>query len=420
MAAVHPRVRSLFHGLRTEGAGTGREAVAIGTGVFIGCLPFYGFHLMLCLAVGWLLRLNRLKMYFAAHISNPIFAPALVFAELQTGAWLRRGSFHAVTLATATTTDLSVFGVDVLVGSLVMGSVLGTSLGAATYQMSRGSRDDEAFLDLVRESSDRYIETSLTAWEFARGKLRSDPVYRAVVCDQLLPSGGTLVDIGCGQGLELAVLADAGRRFRAGHWPASWHPPPEFDRIIGIELRPRVAGVARQALNGDVEIVAADIRSQPLAGCRTALFFDVLHMMPRDEQETLIAATVTALEPGGVMLVREADASAGWRFTAVRLGNRLKAIALGSWTQRFYFRTPGEWLACFAGHGLSAELRPMGNRAFANVLIRVTKPDRRRSPRSTTEFTRLTTTVDTEDMGVPSRLKEGSSSVSAVSSVVES
>ena len=38
------------------------------------------------------------------------------------------------------------------------------------------------FLDLVRDASDRYITASIVAWEFARGKLRGDPLYR---CDGL-------------------------------------------------------------------------------------------------------------------------------------------------------------------------------------------------------------------------------------------
>jgi hypothetical protein len=87
----------------------------------------------------------------------------------------------------------------------------------------------------------------------------------------------------------------------------------------------------------------------------------------------VIASTVAGLEPGGVILIREADASAGWRFAAVRASNRSKAIAFGAWRQRFYFRTADQWLACFAAHGLTAELRPMSSEMFANVLFRVTR-----------------------------------------------
>ena len=77
---VTSRLRRVVWELRTEGAGPAREAAAIGLGVFIGCSPLYGFHLLLCLAVGWCLGLNRLKMYLAANISNPFVAPFLLLA----------------------------------------------------------------------------------------------------------------------------------------------------------------------------------------------------------------------------------------------------------------------------------------------------------------------------------------------------
>ena len=66
------RLRRIFYDLRTEASGPGRDAAALGVGVLIGCSPFYGFHLLLVWSVGWLLRLNRLKMYLAANISNPL------------------------------------------------------------------------------------------------------------------------------------------------------------------------------------------------------------------------------------------------------------------------------------------------------------------------------------------------------------
>ena len=47
------------------------------------------FHLLLVAGIGWLLGLNRLRMYVAANISNPLFAPALIFAEIQLGAGFR-------------------------------------------------------------------------------------------------------------------------------------------------------------------------------------------------------------------------------------------------------------------------------------------------------------------------------------------
>ena len=363
----------MFYGLRSEGAGAGREAAAVGVGVFIGCLPLYGFHLVLCWITGWVFGLNRLKIYLAANISNPLIAPLLIFSELQTGAWVRRGVFHELTLQAARTTDLSVFGLDILTGSLTIGTTLGAVIALVTYLSVRGTADDALFLDLVRDASDRYMRASILTWEFARGKLRGDPLYRSTVCGGLLPSGGTLVDIGCGNGLTLAILAEAQTRFKEGRWPSTWNPPPQFDRLIGIEVRARPVGVAREALGSDATIVHGDARATNVGPCRVVLLFDVLHMLGSSEQEALLAAVSASLEPGGVALIREADASGGWRFAAVRFGNRVKALAFGHWRQPFDFRTTDEWLACFALHGLAGQVRPMSaGTPFANVLFRVT------------------------------------------------
>ena len=317
-------------------------------------------------------------------------APWLVFLEIQTGAWLRRGSFHPLTVEAITTTSLAVFGADVLVGGVVIGAVLASFAAWLTYALLRGNCNRGPFAEFVRLASDRYIETGIIAWEFARGKLRIDPIYRAAACDGLLRgasdqpvpaagdppgsgSGRTLLDVGCGLGLTLALLAEAARAQRTGTWPAEWPSPPCFDRMVGIETRRRIAAMASAALAGDAEIIAADIREVMPFRAHVVLLFDVLHMMREDEQDSLLAAMASSLEPDGFMLIREAIAGAGWRFTAVRWGNRFKALAFGSWSQRFHFRTVSEWHACLARHGLHAEVRDMSEGTpFANVLLIVT------------------------------------------------
>jgi uncharacterized protein (DUF2062 family) len=359
--------------LRTEGSGLGREAFSIGLGVFVGCSPLYGFHLLLCWALGSVLRLNRLKMYLAANVSNPFMAPLLILTEVQAGAWIRTGEVHRLTVDGVRAVDPWVFGVDLLTGSVVVGAGLGTLAGLATYLGTRARRADPWFAELVRRASDRYVITSITAWEFARGKLRGDPVYRLVLTSGALPSGGTLLDIGCGQGLTLALLAEAEAAWSAGTWPAGVSPPPVFDRLVGIENRPRVASIARRALNESATIIEGDARRQPASAYRAVLFLDVLHLMPRADQEQLLAAMAGALEPGGVIVIREADAGAGWRFAAVQIGNRAKALFVGRWRQTFDFRTAAEWLECFERLGLRAVRRGAGGGTpFGNVLFVLT------------------------------------------------
>ncbi len=364
--------RRTFHDLRTEGQGPAREACAIGVGLFIGCSPFYGFHLLLSWVCGRLLGLNRLKVYLAANISNPVVAPVLLFAEIQTGTWLRTGSFLTLTVQTVKTINPWQFGADLLVGSAVIGGVLGGVGGLVTYFALRGGHTDPFFDTLARRASDRYVGTSITAWEFARGKLRGDPLYREVLFGGWLPSGGRLLDIGCGQGLMLALLAEAERMSRDGAMPPGVRLP-RFERMVGIELRRHRARLARTALGPDADIVESDARTMAPGDCRAVLLFDVLHMMSEAEQDALLTAAVSALEPGGVILVREADAAAGWGFEAVRVGNRLTALASGAWRQPLSFRTVAEWRDCFLRHGLDAEGAPAGTGTpFANHLFRLT------------------------------------------------
>ena len=384
------RVRRLLVILRTEGAGPMREGAAIAIGVFVGCLPLYGFHLLICGVVGTMLRLNRLKMYLAANISNPFIAPWLLLLEVHAGAWLRRGTFQPLSVEAVQQTSLATLGLDLIVGSVAVGAVLAGLAGWATYAFVRRSRHQDAYSELSRRAADRYIRAGVVAWEFARGKLRGDPIYRASVCDGLLtpparsaplaeataPSrvGGTLLDVGCGQGLTLALLAEARRAYLAGAWPAGWPSPPQFDRLIGIETRGRVASVAAAALAGDADVITADARTTAPIRAKAILLFDVLHMMSLGEQESLLASMAATLEAGGVMLIREADAAAGWRFTAIKCGNRLKAVVYGAWTQSFHFRTAAEWRACLVRHGFDAEVRDMSTGTpFANVLLVATR-----------------------------------------------
>ena len=248
---------------------------------------------------------------------------------------------------------------------------------AITYFVVRVRARDALFAALVRRAADRYVSGSLVAWEFARGKLHGDPVYEAVLRGRILPSGGTLVDVGCGQGLMLAVLADAADMFRDGSWPATEPPPPLFDKMIGIELRPHVAALARAALGDRVTVIEADATALPAETCSAVLLFDVLHMMPGDAQAQLLERLGNALTPDGVMLVREADTGAGWRFGIVRIVNAVQALRTGTWRQAVKYRAQREWLAFFEECGLHGVACEQGKRgSLGNQLFRVVRrPD---------------------------------------------
>lgn len=226
----------------------------------------------------------------------------------------------------------------------------------------------------IADAAEPYRQWGLCAWGFAKGKLRGDPVYLDLLSAEILPHQGTLVDLGCGQGLMLACLSAARKRYRSGQWPPAWAAPPTDLALYGIEHRARIAQTAQHVLGTAATVVHGDIRDAVLPRATAALLLDVLHLLPFADQEKIVSRSAAALEPGGVLLIREADKSAGWGFTAVRVGNWLTAVSQLDPARRFYFRSAGQWRTLVESCGLTVQVRLMSEGTpFANVLIEARK-----------------------------------------------
>jgi uncharacterized protein (DUF2062 family) len=118
--------------------------LAVGVGVFIGCLPLYGLHLVICVTFARLLRLNQALVYTAANISNPFIAPFLISGQIALGEWLLHGDATATatrTLEQGTVWAMAEAAPDLLwscaVGSVLMGGALGAFLGGAALLVAR-------------------------------------------------------------------------------------------------------------------------------------------------------------------------------------------------------------------------------------------------------------------------------------------
>lgn len=124
---------------------------AVTAGVFIGVLPIYGIHLGVCVLLARWLRLNTAVVYAAANISNPLFAPFLIAAEVWVGEYLRYGEVQALDWSRhehQTLWEMLRETPDILwsctVGSIVIGVVLGPVLGGIAWGVARARRTDEA------------------------------------------------------------------------------------------------------------------------------------------------------------------------------------------------------------------------------------------------------------------------------------
>jgi uncharacterized protein (DUF2062 family)/trans-aconitate methyltransferase len=366
-------VLELLYELRTEGESPARQAAAVAAGVFIGCSPFYGLHLALCILVARLFRLNQIRTYVAAHVSLPFLWPLLLIAELDAGRLVRGAPPLALSLAEVRHLRPWQFGVDLLVGSALVGALLAAVLATLTYRRACSRRRHPDVEALIDETSRRYIPAGVFAWEFVRGKLRHDPLYFALLARGGLPEEGLLLDLGCGRGILMALLATARAQAERGIFPAGWTAPGPGLRFQGVDFRDKAARAARQALGGEATISTADLRAlRPgeLPQAAAIFLLDVLHYLAPEEQEELLDHAAAALAPGGLLVVREADAAAGGAFARTRAAERLAALLRGDLRQRLAFRSAAEWTARLAERGLAVRAIPMSRGTpFANVLL---------------------------------------------------
>ncbi len=352
-----------------------RQAAALGAGFFLGCTPLYGLHLPLAILVGWLFGLNRIKIYVAANISNPLFAPFLLFLEVQVGALVRRGGFYSFSMDSFRTLNPWAFAQDLLLGSIIVGVVAGVLGGVITYLLVRRTGLAPAEGRLIEATAQKYLDSGMMVWEFANGKLQYDPVYREILKKGMLPETGTFLDLGCGQGLLLAMLAVAPKLYTDQKWPGDWPPPPSL-HLHGVEKRRSRARIARSALNGGAVIEVNDLREANLPDCQAAALVDVLHYLGREEQDVLLNRLVGVLGPAGVLLIREVDADGGMKFKAVQVAERIRSLARGNFRQKFHYRSTRAWIHRLEELGFKTTIvQTVEGTPHAKVLVHARKGD---------------------------------------------
>lgn len=216
----------------------------------------------------------------------------------------------------------------------------------------------------------RFMPAGKYAWYFSRGKLRLDPVFFNLLGRGLFPASGTLVDLGCGQGSLLSLLVSAREQHQRGLWPAAWPPPPLDLDLHGVELRADRVRAARAALGREATIEQGDARSFVFPRCSAIVILDVLLYLTPPEQDRLLGRIAAALEPGGLFLLREADAGGGLAFLATQWGERLAGSLRGRLWQKLFYRRTSAWLELLARHGFDVRAEPMSHGTpFSNVLF---------------------------------------------------
>ena len=290
-------LRQFAAALLKEHLDPGHAAAAVFLGVFIANVPIYGFQTVAVIALAALLRLNKPLAFAATFVNNPLLQPFLIVGSLELGHFLMTGRFLRFSLAGHRPDFKSEFGAWV-VGSLVLGLLLGTLAAAVTYLILRLRSGDRAQRECVRFVNSRFEGCARSDRGFVRWKMRLDRIFDiffAILAAEEL-SSGPVVDLGCGYGIALGYCA-----FR------------NHERhLIGCDLDARRINAARRAFLGmNAEFVASDVRSFEIPQAELILIFDVLQYLTREEQLALLERCFSALTPGGKLIFRVPDRGPG-------------------------------------------------------------------------------------------------------------
>lgn len=131
LSQVRDHVRGVFAKLAREHTTPGRLGIAVGLGVLVGTTPFYGAHVWIAIGLATVMRLNRMATILGSSYSIPPLFPFIVFSSVQLGHRILQGQWLDVSLSGFSDLDPTTFGSAWVVGSLVVGSLLGALVGLA-------------------------------------------------------------------------------------------------------------------------------------------------------------------------------------------------------------------------------------------------------------------------------------------------
>lgn len=222
----------------------------------------------------------------------------------------------------------------------------------------RSTRNDKAAIETIAGhfAGSRWLQG------YARGKLRTDPVYRAVL-DLLRERPQPVLDLGCGIGLLSFYLREHGFE----------------EPILGVDRDEKkiaqAAAIAAGHYTG-LRFEFRDARDVPLI-CDTVVLLDVLHYLKPSCQRSLLKALAEKIPPGGVVIIRNTPRDGSWRYLMTRLEEMM--IRLFGWVRGsgggLHFPTVEEVAMPFRGRGFSEETRPLwGRTPFNSYLFVFTRP----------------------------------------------
>jgi 2-polyprenyl-3-methyl-5-hydroxy-6-metoxy-1,4-benzoquinol methylase len=212
---------------------------------------------------------------------------------------------------------------------------------------------------LSRAECQRIASLCEGRWDYyyAKAKLRSDPVYAAVV-RELGESDLPVLDIGCGIGLLGQYLRSSGHRA----------PLTGFDydprKIASAKL------LAQQSGHAGLSFSSGDARHGLPAFSGNVVILDILQFFSHEEQSALLHAAAERVAPGGKLIIRSVLRDDSNRYRVTVWGDYLAVFTRWMQARPTAYPDAEQFRSVLKEAGLEVRISPLwGKTPFNNHLI---------------------------------------------------
>ena len=177
-----------------------------------------------------------------------------------------------------------------------------------------------------------------TAWNAYEGEplaTRAHVAARALTCPfgpliDRFPTRGVVLDVGCGHGLLINLLARDPSRCGL--------------QLYGIDHDAAKIEAARRTAPSGVELSTNPLNALPAAGFDAVSILDVLYTVRRDVWGDILGGCFRVLRPGGKLIVKEVVDRPRWKYWAI-IAQETLSVSLFRITKgdRPHFEPPGTY-----------------------------------------------------------------------------
>lgn len=129
------KIKTLWRLAASERASPREIGWAVAIGAFAACTPAIGLRSALALGLATLFKKNRLFAWLGTRISNMVFLPFIVIAEVQVSHRLRTGTWVELNRETAID-QAGTFLLDWCLGTIPVGSAIAFVMGMSAWAIA--------------------------------------------------------------------------------------------------------------------------------------------------------------------------------------------------------------------------------------------------------------------------------------------